>query len=68
MDPEEPQQVVGFATEKKSRSFVAQDPSQREVASFTIGQGYADWGPLTVYAIMRSGDIYTVCPFLPKNA
>jgi hypothetical protein len=47
---------------------MAQDPSENEVASFTIGKGRADWAPLTLYAVMKSGDIYAVCPYLPQNA
>ncbi|KAJ7499068.1 hypothetical protein FB451DRAFT_1334620 [Mycena latifolia] len=68
VDTEEPQQVLSFVPERKSKSFVAEDASEREVASFSLGQGRADWGPLTVYAIMKSGDIYSLCPYMPKNA
>ncbi|KAH7916326.1 hypothetical protein BJ138DRAFT_1075738 [Hygrophoropsis aurantiaca] len=68
MDTEEPQQVLSFVPDKKGSSFLAEDPSEREVASFTLGKGKADWGPLTVYAAMRSGDIYSICPYMPKNA
>ncbi|KAF8450379.1 hypothetical protein L210DRAFT_956699 [Boletus edulis BED1] len=65
---EEPQQVLSFIPEKKSGSFLAQDPAEREVTSFTLGKGRADWGPLTVYALARSGDIYAICPYMPCNA
>ena len=68
MDTEEPQQVLTFVPERKSRSYIAEDNSEREVASFTLGKGYADWGPLTVYAVMKSGDIYSICPYMPANA
>ncbi|KAJ7179274.1 hypothetical protein C8R46DRAFT_1187640 [Mycena filopes] len=68
MDTEEPQQVLSFVPEKKIKSFIAEDASEREVASFSLGQGRADWGPLTVYAIMKSGDIYSICPYMPQNA
>ncbi|KAJ4472331.1 hypothetical protein J3R30DRAFT_3524569 [Lentinula aciculospora] len=69
VDTEEPQQVLSFVPEKKpGKSFVAEDASEREVASFTFGKGKADWGPLTVYAVMRSGDVYSVCPYMPQNA
>lgn len=67
-DPEEPQQVLSFVSEKKPKAFMAEDESEREVASFTLGKGRADWGPLTVYAITRSGDIYSICPYMPQNA
>ncbi|KAG9317592.1 hypothetical protein JVU11DRAFT_1800 [Chiua virens] len=68
VDSEEPQQVLSFVPEKKSKSFLAQDPAEREVTSFTLGKGRADWGPLTVYALTRSGDIYAICPYMPCNA
>ncbi|KXN86370.1 Nucleoporin nup82 [Leucoagaricus sp. SymC.cos] len=68
VDTEEPQQVLSFVPERKSKSYLAEDASEREVVSFALGKGRADWGPLTVYALMRSGDIYAVCPYLPKNA
>jgi nucleoporin NUP82 len=68
IDAEEPQQVLSFMSERKSKSFQAEDPSEREVVSFTFGKGVADWGPLTVYALTRSGDIYAICPYMPRNA
>ncbi|KAJ7904339.1 hypothetical protein B0H14DRAFT_3079228 [Mycena olivaceomarginata] len=67
VDTEEPQQVLSFVPEKKTKSFVAEDASEREVASFCLGQGRADWGPLTVYALMKSGDIYSICPSIPSS-
>ena len=69
VDADEPQQTISFMPERRaSRSFIAQDSTEREVASFTLGKGAADWGPLTVYALTKSGDIYSFCPYLPKNA
>ncbi|KAF9222099.1 hypothetical protein BS17DRAFT_784420 [Gyrodon lividus] len=68
VDSEEPQQVLSFVPEKRSRSYLAQDPAEREVTSFILGKGKADWGPLTVYALTRSGDIYAICPYMPRNA
>jgi nucleoporin NUP82 len=68
-DVDEPQQTVSFMPERRaSRSFLAQDSTEREVASFTLGKGAADWGPLTIYALTKSGDIYSFCPYLPKKA
>ncbi|KAL0949645.1 hypothetical protein HGRIS_009689 [Hohenbuehelia grisea] len=68
VDTEEPQQVLSFVPERKFKSYVAEDASEREVVSFTLGKGRADWGPLTVYALMRSGDVYAICPYMPQNA
>ena len=68
-DPDEPQQILSFVPErKKGHSFQADDAAEREVASFALGKGTADWGPLTVYAIVKSGDIFAICPYIPKNA
>ncbi|KAH9943317.1 uncharacterized protein BXZ73DRAFT_40479 [Epithele typhae] len=68
VDAEEPQQVLSFMPEKTFRSYSADDSAVREITSFTLGKGRADWGPLTVYALTRSSDIYAICPYLPKNA
>lgn len=68
VDTDEPQQVLSFVPERKSKSYLAEDESEREVVSFALGKGRADWGPLTVYALMKSGDIFAVCPYLPRNA
>jgi hypothetical protein len=67
-DPEEPTQTISFASEKKTRSYAAEDPFARQAVSFTFGQGDGDWSLLTLYAAMRNGDIYAICPFLPTNA
>ncbi|KAL5530163.1 hypothetical protein ACEPAF_6420 [Sanghuangporus sanghuang] len=67
-DPDEPQKTLDFVSEKKKGSYAAIDDSEREVVSFAFGKGRADWGPLTVYALMKSGDIYAFCPYLPENA
>jgi nucleoporin NUP82 len=68
VDPDEPQQSLCFVPERKNTSFMAYDIAARETASFTFGKGKADWGPLTVYVVMKSGDVYAVCPYLPVNS
>lgn len=68
VDTEEPQQVLSFVPEKTRKSYLAEDDAERQVVSFTLGKGNADWGPLSVYAVVRSGDIYAICPYMPKNA
>lgn len=68
-DADEPQQTLSFVPEKKKgSSFLADDGGEREAISFALGKGRADWGPLTVYVVMRSGDIYAISPYMPKNA
>jgi nucleoporin NUP82 len=70
VDAEEPLQVISFVPDRRrsSKTFNAIDSAEREVASFTLGKGMADWGPLTIYAVMKNGDVYAVCPYMPKNA
>jgi hypothetical protein len=68
LDTEEPQQVLTFMHQRAQGAYLAEHISEREVASFTLGKGKADWGPLTVYAITKSGDVYSICPYMPKNA
>ena len=68
MDPEEPQQALSFMPERSHRSSMMGDSSSREFVSFSMGKGKADWGPLTLYALTKSGDIWAMCPFLPSNA
>ncbi|KAI0750939.1 hypothetical protein C8Q80DRAFT_1335569 [Daedaleopsis nitida] len=68
-DADEPQQTLSFVPDRRmSNSYIADDAADREVASFAFGKGRADWGPLTVYAVMKSGDIYAICPYMPKNS
>ncbi|KAG6890889.1 hypothetical protein C0995_000846 [Termitomyces sp. Mi166 len=68
VDTDEPQQILSFIPERKTNSILAIDSSEREIASFTLGKGSADWGPLTIYAVTKSGDVYSICPYLPQNA
>ncbi|KAG2013406.1 hypothetical protein CC2G_010323 [Coprinopsis cinerea AmutBmut pab1-1] len=67
-DAEEPQQTLSFIPQRKTKAFAAEDEGEREVTSFTLGKGKADWGPLTIYALTKSGDVYAICPYLPQNA
>jgi nucleoporin NUP82 len=70
VDAEEPLQVISFVPDRRrsSKTFNAIDSAEREVVSFTLGKGMADWGPLTIYALMKNRDVYAVCPYMPKNA
>ncbi|CAH7685647.1 expressed protein, partial [Phakopsora pachyrhizi] len=35
--------------------------------SMCFGAGSSDWGPLTLYGLMKNGDVYAICPYLPHN-
>ncbi|TKA57183.1 hypothetical protein B0A53_01139 [Rhodotorula sp. CCFEE 5036] len=80
-DVSEPAQVVSFsrsgpdAADKKGKGgggarfgFSAIEKNAETAAAMCVGQGKADWGPLTLYALMRNGDVVSLCPFLPKKA
>ncbi|KZW04291.1 hypothetical protein EXIGLDRAFT_758582 [Exidia glandulosa HHB12029] len=69
INPDEPQQAVSFVPPqtRSNKTFIA-DASTRELASFTLGIGHADWGPLTLYGLVKNGDVYAISPYLPARA
>ena len=66
-DPEDPRATLEFFPDRR-QSTIGLDDADCEVTSFTFGKGKADWGPLTVYALTRSGDVYAICPYMPQQA
>ena len=83
-DVEEPSQTLHFAPASPSAPsssgyglFLGEE-DEREgeegesggivASALEFGKGRADWGPLTVYCLMRNGDLYARCPYLPKNS
>ncbi|WFD30213.1 hypothetical protein MSPP1_001230 [Malassezia sp. CBS 17886] len=82
-DVDEPQQTVPVlsaeATARTRAAFSADDDEALCAASFAFGadgvspsadDGAApvDWLPLTVFAVMQNGDVWALCPFLPRHA
>lgn len=72
-DAEEPQQVVSLLPSSGGKAagrgqFRVEEEGAREAVSFCLGKGTGDWGWLSVYGLAGNGDVYGVCPFLPKNA
>ena len=77
-DAEEPQQTINLvrpaARDRSERasssvSFGLNDDDEELVASsFCFGTGDADWGLLTLFYVMRSGDVHALCPYLPKRS
>ncbi|KAG9128345.1 hypothetical protein FRC07_000457 [Ceratobasidium sp. 392] len=66
-DPSEPQQTVDLLRPPESKlKFDVSGPA--EAVSFCIGQGAADWSPLTIYTLTSEGEVWAICPFLPTNA
>ncbi|GAA6047947.1 hypothetical protein JCM3770_006438 [Rhodotorula araucariae] len=72
---EEPAQTLSFSRSRgeqkpAGRSFglSAVDRDASIAVALCVGEGAGDWGPLTLYALMRNGDLVAMCPFLPKKA
>ncbi|PVG00486.1 hypothetical protein CPB86DRAFT_754686 [Serendipita vermifera] len=76
-DAEEPLQTFNFVLKKKKRNTFTMDNSDSsEAISFSFGcgqrdtigaRGCSDWTPLTVYGLMKGGDIYALCPVCPSR-
>jgi nucleoporin NUP82 len=77
VDAEEPVQSFSFIQKKKkSNTFNTDDPAASEAVSFAFGcgscpaagaRGSYDWSPLTVYGLMRGGDVLALCPICPAR-
>ncbi|BGP13210.1 hypothetical protein JCM10213v2_001129 [Rhodosporidiobolus nylandii] len=74
-DVEEPAQTLSFAAKAEKKTgggrgfgFSAEDQDASRAVAMAVGEGKGDWGPLTLYALMRNGDVVSLCPFLPKKA
>ncbi|GAA5879559.1 hypothetical protein JCM8547_003105 [Rhodosporidiobolus lusitaniae] len=68
---EEPAQTVSLAKKAEGGGkggFSAEDKNASRAVAMCLGEGKGDWGPLTLYALMRNGDVASLCPFLPKKA
>lgn len=65
---EEPLQTLQFLEQRAQRRGFRADMDADQLVSFCFGKGSADWGPLTVYGLAKSGDIYGLSPFIPTYA
>lgn len=63
-----PTDKPGSASARKGFGFSALDRDASTATAMCIGEGKGDWGPLTLYALLRNGDVVSMCPFLPKKA
>nr|CAG8642493.1 4529_t:CDS:10 [Entrophospora candida] len=64
-DCNEPEQKFCFSENpKKTFSFGAEIP---KAVSFCFGQGDKGWSNFTVYVLFDNGDVYAMCPIVPKN-
>ncbi|KAL1924463.1 uncharacterized protein VTP21DRAFT_4117 [Calcarisporiella thermophila] len=60
---EEPETTLRFPASRRAGTFSVD--SFREAVSFCIGNGTQDWGMFTVYVLMNTGEVYSMCPVLP---
>lgn len=77
VDAEEPLQSFSFVQKKKkANTFNMDDEESTEAVSFAFGcgsrnatgaRGNSDWTPLTVYGLMRNGDLFALCPISPSR-
>lgn len=77
VDAEEPVQSFTFIQKrKKSNTFNTDDPAASEAVSFAFGcgprptagsRGSVDWSPLTVFGLMKGGDVFAICPVCPAR-
>ncbi|ORX91102.1 hypothetical protein K493DRAFT_287243 [Basidiobolus meristosporus CBS 931.73] len=70
-DIEEPEQSFDFARNDLASGFSGRntysaESDGKEAVSFCFGSAKKDWGPFTAYVLMRNGDVYSLCPLMPK--
>ncbi|ORX53876.1 hypothetical protein BCR36DRAFT_411021 [Piromyces finnis] len=46
---------------------ISGNSEEMETISFTFGNG-DDWEIFTIYVLMKNGDVYAICPFLPSKS
>jgi nucleoporin NUP82 len=64
--PDIPQQTKEVLTNKtRNKGFNA---NHDRAVSFTLGQGSSDWGSLTLFVLTANGEVYGLCPYIPRHA
>lgn len=58
--------TFGLDTRSMGKKWNGQDNEGQ--SSATSSSVPLDWNPLTVFGLRRDGDVYAICPFLPKRA
>ncbi|KAI9207126.1 uncharacterized protein BJ171DRAFT_578865 [Polychytrium aggregatum] len=64
-DPDVIDQQFAFASRSSRRSHgfgLLRD--ENDIVSFTFGPNFG-WGPMTVYVLMKNGDLFSMCPVAP---
>lgn len=79
-DVDEPQQTIAALPRRTRASsvFSAEDDDNSLAVSFSFGHGLQptmrdvpsspSWLAFTLFVLMQSGDVYVLCPFMPKYA
>ncbi|KAF9963681.1 hypothetical protein BGZ65_001260 [Modicella reniformis] len=63
-DFDEPEQAFSFAGEGQTSNTYGLDVDL--AASFCFGSKHSLWGPLAIYCLTQSGDVYMMCPIMPN--
>jgi nucleoporin NUP82 len=53
---------------KRKSVYTAEDVLSKTAVSFDLGKGEGEWGSLAIWGLMKNGDVWTICPFLPEFA
>jgi nucleoporin NUP82 len=77
VDPDEPEQTLWAAEDSFEGDFppvkrnlkgrFGSDLDDYEAVSFDFGKGKVGWSLLTVYVLMKSGDLFAITPVIPKS-
>ncbi|WFD33639.1 hypothetical protein MCUN1_000452 [Malassezia cuniculi] len=68
---DEPQQTIACVPRRNKRSvFSAEDDDSSVAVSLAVGASCTtgDWLMLSLFVLMQNGDVWALCPFLPKHA
>ncbi|EJU06592.1 hypothetical protein DACRYDRAFT_61384 [Dacryopinax primogenitus] len=67
-DAEEPKQTVNLfpPSLRNSRGYSMETP--RRAVAFAFGWGRDDWSSLTAFCLTNKGEVFSMCPFMPKRA
>jgi nucleoporin NUP82 len=63
-----PSHSLNHAKTGQNGMFGLMEDTASKAVSFCLGKGDSDWTPFTLYCLMQNGDLFCVCPYLPKTA
>lgn len=71
LENNEDQQAVSFClgmNDRQTPSLAAPRNDNGEEGPSSTSTQEANWTPITVFGLMRNGDVWAICPFMPMNA